>query len=92
MRIMRLLALLAAAATSVYAGPSLFDPGSPLDVRSAAAVFSNFAWSSSAALIYPKSDSHNIAALKDPSVVHYNGAYHVFASTAVASGYNVSIG
>jgi endo-1,4-beta-xylanase len=38
----------------------------------------------------PKSDStHDIAGLKDPSVVHHNGRWHVFASVANASGYNL---
>ncbi|NEC88828.1 non-reducing end alpha-L-arabinofuranosidase family hydrolase [Streptomyces sp. SID12501] len=57
---------------------------------SAAALPTSFKWSSSAALIGPKPDAtHNIAALKDPTVVYYNGKYHVFASTASASGYNL---
>ncbi|MFJ7996491.1 non-reducing end alpha-L-arabinofuranosidase family hydrolase [Streptomyces sp. NPDC096310] len=56
----------------------------------AAALPGSFSWSSSGALIAPKPDStHNIAGIKDPSVVHYNGKYHVFASTASASGYNL---
>ncbi|TPQ20908.1 non-reducing end alpha-L-arabinofuranosidase family hydrolase [Streptomyces sporangiiformans] len=51
---------------------------------------STFQWSSSGALIAPKSDaSHNIAGIKDPSVVHYNGKYHVFASVADSSGYSM---
>ncbi|GIH65345.1 non-reducing end alpha-L-arabinofuranosidase family hydrolase [Microbispora siamensis] len=51
---------------------------------------SSFRWSSSGALIAPKPDSsHNIAGIKDPTVVYYNGKYHVFASTAQASGYNL---
>jgi hypothetical protein len=50
---------------------------------------SSFKWSSSAALVYPKSDSKALAALKDPSIVYYNGKYHVFASTAKAAGYNL---
>ena len=50
---------------------------------------SSFKWSSSGALISPKSDSRNIKGIKDPSIVYYNGKYHVFASTAVASGYNL---
>ncbi|MGY1502741.1 non-reducing end alpha-L-arabinofuranosidase family hydrolase [Streptomyces sp. QTS52] len=57
---------------------------------SAAALPTSFKWSSSGALIGPKPDAtHNIAALKDPTVVYYNGKYHVFASTASASGYNL---
>jgi endo-1,4-beta-xylanase len=59
-------------------------------VSSAAALPGSFSWSSSGPLIAPKPDStHNIAGIKDPSVVYYNGKYHVFASTASASGYNL---
>jgi endo-1,4-beta-xylanase len=58
--------------------------------RSAAALPSSFRWSSSGPLISPKSDAtHNIAGIKDPTVVQYNGKYHVFASTASSSGYNL---
>ncbi|MEU1268764.1 non-reducing end alpha-L-arabinofuranosidase family hydrolase [Streptomyces sp. NPDC005799] len=57
---------------------------------SAAALPSSFSWSSSGALIAPKPDStHNIAGIKDPSVVYYNGKYHVFASVASSSGYSL---
>ncbi|MFC9504468.1 non-reducing end alpha-L-arabinofuranosidase family hydrolase [Streptomyces sp. NPDC057002] len=58
--------------------------------RSAAALPSRFSWSSSGTLISPKSDAtHNIAGIKDPTVVQHNGKYHVFASTASSSGYNL---
>ncbi|MFF8029134.1 non-reducing end alpha-L-arabinofuranosidase family hydrolase [Streptomyces sp. NPDC007896] len=58
--------------------------------KSAAALPSTFTWSSSGALISPKPDAtHNITGIKDPTVVYYNGKYHVFASTANASGYNL---
>jgi endo-1,4-beta-xylanase len=58
--------------------------------RSAAALPSSFRWSSSGSLISPKPDAtHRIAGIKDPSVVYHNGKYHVFASTASASGYNL---
>jgi hypothetical protein len=51
---------------------------------------SSFRWSSSGVLISPKSDStHNIAGIKDPSVVFANGRWHVFASVANASGYSL---
>ncbi|MDT0566111.1 non-reducing end alpha-L-arabinofuranosidase family hydrolase [Streptomyces sp. DSM 3412] len=63
------------------------DTSSP---RSAAALPSRFSWSSSGTLISPKSDAtHNIAGIKDPTVVQYNGKYHVFASVASSSGYNL---
>lgn len=58
--------------------------------RSAAALPTSFRWSSSGVLIAPKSDaSHNIAGIKDPSVVYYNGKWHVFASVANSSGYSL---
>ena len=41
-------------------------------------------------LIAPQSDStHTIAGIEDPSVVYYNGKYHVFASVANSSVYNL---
>jgi endo-1,4-beta-xylanase len=47
---------------------------------------SSFQWSSSGVLIGPHSDSHNIIAVKDPSVVNYNGQWYVAASTVNSSG------
>ncbi|KAJ3508831.1 hypothetical protein NLJ89_g5544 [Agrocybe chaxingu] len=61
----------------------------PTATQSLGALPSSFRWSSSAALIGPKTDSRNIAGIKDPSIVYYNGRWHVFASTAVSSGYNL---
>jgi hypothetical protein len=46
----------------------------------------SFSWSSSGVLISPHSDSHNIIAVKDPSVVYYNGEWYVYASTVNSSG------
>ncbi len=46
----------------------------------------SFSWSSSGVLISPHSDSHNIIAVKDPSVVNYNGQWYVAASTVNSSG------
>ncbi|MGW6920081.1 non-reducing end alpha-L-arabinofuranosidase family hydrolase [Streptomyces sp. NPDC054950] len=67
--------------------------GTPATTRStpaARALPGSYSWSSSGQLIAPKSDStHNIAGIKDPTVVYYNGKYHVFASTASSSGYNL---
>ncbi|UPX18887.1 uncharacterized protein EKO05_0009170 [Ascochyta rabiei] len=50
---------------------------------------SSFKWSSSGALVGPRNDGRNVAGIKDPSIVFYKNAYHVFASTAQASGYNL---
>ncbi|KAF8154964.1 glycosyl hydrolase family 62 protein [Crassisporium funariophilum] len=49
----------------------------------------SFRWSSSGILVSPKSDSYQLAGIKDPSIVFYNGRYHVFASTAKEAGYNL---
>ncbi|WP_199041028.1 non-reducing end alpha-L-arabinofuranosidase family hydrolase [Glycomyces salinus] len=38
-------------------------------------------WNSSGSLVEPKSDAnHDIVSVKDPSVVHHDGRYHVFVS------------
>ncbi|MFI2435307.1 non-reducing end alpha-L-arabinofuranosidase family hydrolase [Streptomyces sp. NPDC018693] len=67
--------------------------GTPATTRGAtdaAALPSRYSWSSSGPLISPKPDAtHNVAGIKDPTVVQYNGKYHVFASVASSSGYNL---
>jgi len=52
---------------------------------------STFAWSSTGVLLGPRSDAaHNLTAIKDPSVVYFNGKWHVFASSVAAAGtYNM---
>ncbi|KAH1474121.1 hypothetical protein KXX26_005243 [Aspergillus fumigatus] len=49
----------------------------------------SFRWSSTNALVGPKNDGRNLAGIKDPSIIEVDGTYHVFASTAQASGYNL---
>ncbi|KAF9528758.1 glycosyl hydrolase family 62 protein [Crepidotus variabilis] len=49
----------------------------------------SFNWTSSGILISPKSDSYEIAGVKDPSVIYHEGRYHVFASTAKLAGYSL---
>ncbi|MER6154008.1 non-reducing end alpha-L-arabinofuranosidase family hydrolase [Streptomyces sp. NPDC001868] len=79
-----------AATKRADARPTDAQPADSRSPGSAAALPSRFSWSSSGTLISPKSDAtHNIAGIKDPTVVHHNGKYHVFASTASASGYNL---
>ncbi|MDX3865103.1 non-reducing end alpha-L-arabinofuranosidase family hydrolase [Streptomyces europaeiscabiei] len=79
-----------AATKRADARPADTRPADSRSPGSAAALPSRFSWSSSGTLISPKSDAtHNIAGIKDPTVVQYNGKYHVFASTASASGYNL---
>ena len=71
-------------------GATAAHTASTRSASSAAALPGSFSWSSGGALIAPKPDTtHKIAGIKDPSVVHYNGKYHVFASTASASGYSL---
>ncbi len=56
----------------------------------ATALPGSYAWNSSGQLISPKPDAtHKIAGIKDPTVVKYNGKYHVFASVASSSGYSL---
>jgi hypothetical protein len=80
---MRFFALLALAATAA-AAPRGFSSDSSLVTRP-----SNLKWTSSDILVKPKNDSRNIAGIKDPSIVFYKNAYHVFASTAKGEGYNL---
>ncbi len=43
----------------------------------------NFSWTSSEVLISPVSDAdHDLVSIKDPTVVHFDGRWHVFATTA----------
>ncbi|KAL0574052.1 hypothetical protein V5O48_007897 [Marasmius crinis-equi] len=81
-----LVLLLTVAVSSVFG--LLPATNTSIDARDANAL--TFQWTSSQPLIQPKSDSRNLAALKDPSIIFYNGKYHVFASTAVEAGYNPS--
>ncbi|WP_395850216.1 non-reducing end alpha-L-arabinofuranosidase family hydrolase [Cystobacter fuscus] len=78
----------ATAAASAGGQPST---DSTQGVATAAGLPSSFRWSSSGVLVGPKSDaSHNIVAVKDPTVVRYNNKWHVFASTANSAGsYNM---
>ncbi|MCW3849503.1 non-reducing end alpha-L-arabinofuranosidase family hydrolase [Sphingomonas sp. LB-2] len=50
-----------------------------------------FRWASSQPLILPKPDAnHAIVAVKDPSIVHADGKYHVFMTTAGAQGWGLA--
>ncbi|KAH8725297.1 glycosyl hydrolase family 62-domain-containing protein [Phaeosphaeriaceae sp. PMI808] len=77
------LTLLALVATAAAA------PRFTLDSRQTPGISSNISWTSSASLVSPKKDSRAVAGIKDPSIVYYNNAYHVFASTAKSEGYNL---
>ena len=47
----------------------------------------SFAWSSTGMLLSPVSDAtHDLVAIKDPSLVYVNGTWHVFASSVDSAG------
>ncbi|MFF5965176.1 non-reducing end alpha-L-arabinofuranosidase family hydrolase [Streptomyces collinus] len=85
------MALLLGLATALLA--LLTQPSSALASRdeptagAAAQLPSTFRWSSSGPLIAPKPDaSHPVVSVKDPTVVHANGKWHVFMTTANTAG------
>lgn len=50
-----------------------------------------FQWTSSAPVILPKPDAtHDSWAVKDPSVVYFNGKYHVFMTTSDSKGWHLA--
>jgi endo-1,4-beta-xylanase len=58
-----------------------------LDGAAGCGVPASFAWSSTGPILTPRSDAtHNLVSIKDPSVVYFNGKWHVFTSTVDASG------
>ncbi len=47
----------------------------------------SFQWSSTDPILSPISDAaHDLVAIKDPSIVYYNGKWHVFVSTVAVGG------
>ncbi|KAK3111092.1 hypothetical protein LTR53_014004 [Teratosphaeriaceae sp. CCFEE 6253] len=83
------------AAASTTEAASTTDAASTVEASSAPATAvetgslpTSFEWSSSGPLFSAESGS-GIDGIKDPFVVFYDGAYHVFASTAQESGYNM---
>ncbi len=89
MRLTRLLGVLTGGLALLLG--ALVAPSTASSQAPAAALPGSFKWSSSNVLISPKSDAtHQLSAIKDPSVVYHNGRWHVFASTASTSGaYNM---
>lgn len=81
--------VVAVCAAAVSAMPLHDAPAGASGVMAPDSLPGSFTWSSSAALVSPKSDSEAIAGIKDPSIVEIGGTYHVFASTAKESGYNL---
>lgn len=86
-------ALLALAATAAAVPHSFMHSASSSSLvsRQNAGLPNNLTWTSSDILVRPKNDSRNVQGIKDPSIVFYNDAYHVFASTAKGEGYNLLV-
>jgi endo-1,4-beta-xylanase len=81
------LAVSALVATAVGAATTTTAPPSAATGGSGGTLPSSFRWSSSGVLISPQSDAtHNLIAVKDPSVVRYKGRWYVYLSTADSSG------
>ena len=77
----------ASPSASASASPSTSPTPSSTGSATGGALPSSFKWTSSNILISPKSDStHNIIAVKDPSVVSYNGRWYVYFSTVNSAG------
>lgn len=59
--------------------------------QSSCALPSTFKWTTGAPVILPKSDAtHDLVAVKDPTVVRYNDRWHLFASSVTKAGaYNM---
>jgi endo-1,4-beta-xylanase len=67
----------AAAAPAPKRPPPAQVPGLP----------ASFAWTSTGPIIVPKSDStHELVAIKDPTVVRFNDRWHVYASSVAKGG------
>ena len=80
----------AAAASAIAACSKSSAPGpgdSPADAAIGCGAPANFAWSSAGPVLSPKSDAtHDLVSIKDPSVVYFNGKWHVFVSTVDMNG------
>lgn len=86
---MSLITTLLFAVTALAAPSNLLHPNLYPTLTTRQSLSSNLSWTSSDILVSPKNDTRAVAGIKDPSVVFYNNAYHVFASTAKSEGYNL---
>jgi len=74
------------AAANPSAAPAPVPSVSPSPTRTVAGLPASLAWTSSNPIIVPQSDAtHDLVAVKDPTVVRYNDRWHVYA-TSVARG------
>src|SRR4029079_19138757 len=74
-------------ASLIVAGGLSAGCSSDSQARAACGVPASFAWSSSPVLLAPISDAtHDLVSIRDPSVVFFDGKWHVFVSTVDANG------
>jgi endo-1,4-beta-xylanase len=75
----------AAASAPPPAASAVVKPSVPL--RAVPGLPAALAWTSTAPLIVPTSDAaHDLVAVKDPTVVRFNGRWHVYASSVGRGG------
>ena len=59
----------------------------PVDSGPSSSIIGPLSWISSSALIKPTSDeTHELVSVKDPTVVHHNDMWHLYATTANSRG------
>ncbi len=76
----------AATPTAATRKPEPLAPAKPVSV-SLPGLPSTFSWTTTGPIIVPKSDaSHDLVAVKDPTIVRYNGRWHVYASSVGRGG------
>ncbi|HEY4014535.1 MAG TPA: non-reducing end alpha-L-arabinofuranosidase family hydrolase [Polyangiaceae bacterium] len=69
-------------------GSAALDAGDAgAEAAAGCGVPASFQWSSTGPILSPISDpTHDLVAIKDPSVVYYGGKWHVFVSTVAVGG------
>ncbi|KAF2259250.1 glycosyl hydrolase family 62 protein [Lojkania enalia] len=91
MLLVRLLIIAVVVVAAPVSSPrDTFKGPSDTIARQVAGLPSSFKWESTGILVGPPNDSRKLAALKDPSIVYYEGKYHVFVSTVDSGGYNLA--
>jgi endo-1,4-beta-xylanase len=75
------------AAAAPSAAPAATPPPAPAPLRAVPGLPASFAWTSTGPIIVPTSDAtHDLVAVKDPTVVRYKDRWHVFASSVARGG------
>jgi endo-1,4-beta-xylanase len=85
-------ALCSAAVLSLAGCSSPDDPAADPASGEGCALAPSLSWSGTGPIMAPPSDAtHDLVAVKDPTVVHFQGRWHVFASTVSTAGaYNMA--